>query len=175
MLFQSEGGHGYNAGFYFARPKAGSIEVLKHWIADLEYGAGSDTFEEQHSLGRSLQRRDRVVPLQLGKLNISQFPNGKIWYQLKQPARKDTVFAIHCNWVKKNKKGRLLRDNLWALDALDEGCDPSWNPYEKGCTRFCRPVKFCGIGKPCLLQRCAVMLAQGWHRMALDERKCNDY
>lgn len=172
LLFQSEGGHGYNAGFYLARPSAGATHVLERWIADLASRAGTDGFEEQHSLGRSLRRRNHSIPLKFEKLNMTQFPNGKSWYQLMHPEKKASVFAIHCNWVTKNKKGRLLRDNLWALDASDERCDPSWDPHAQSCERFCRPVVFCTLGQPCRLESCGVMRATGWHSMALAERGC---
>lgn len=172
LLFQSEGGHGYNAGFYLARPGAGANHVLDRWIADLASRAGTDGFEEQHSLGRSLRRRNGSIPLRFEKLNMTQFPNGKSWYQMMHPKNKSSVFAIHCNWVTRNKKGRLLRDNLWALDVSDERCDPSWDPHAQSCERFCRPVRFCTLGQPCGLESCGVMLATGWHSMALAERGC---
>ena len=61
---------------------------------------------EQHSLGRSLGHRNRSLPLRFEKLNISEFPNGKIWWQYRQPVSKHDAYVVHCNWNKGNKKGR---------------------------------------------------------------------
>eukprot|EP00966_Prymnesium_polylepis_P170060 3931224-Prymnesium_polylepis.1 len=176
LLFQSEGGHGFNAGFYLARPGAGAVAVLEYWTADLARQADSKAFEEQHSLGRSLGRHNRSVPTLFEKLNMTEFPNGKIWWQYKQPSTKANTYVVHCNWNKANKKGRLVRDNLWALDAADERCAPNWDPNEGGCIRFCRPFRYCVVGKPCPPESCKRLvptLRENWHPMALREGGCN--
>ncbi|KAL1498844.1 hypothetical protein AB1Y20_013370 [Prymnesium parvum] len=173
LLFQSEGGHGFNAGFYLARPKRGAVTVLSAWTADLMRQAESKAFEEQHSLGRSLSRHNRSVPLLVEKLNTSEFPNGKIWWQYREPKSKRDTYVVHCNWVKSNKKGRLVRDNLWALDAEDSQCAAEWDPLAEGCVRYCRPFRYCAPAVRCVPEACATLVRDGWHAMALREGGCN--
>uniref|UniRef100_A0A7S3AKX1 Nucleotide-diphospho-sugar transferase domain-containing protein n=2 Tax=Haptolina ericina TaxID=156174 RepID=A0A7S3AKX1_9EUKA len=173
LLFQSEGGHGYNAGFYLARPSAGSLGILKKWTVDLTKQAGSKSFEEQHSLGRSLGHRNKSTPLLFAKLNISQFPNGKIWWQYRQPVDKRDAYVVHCNWNKGNKKGRFMRDNLWSLDEEDSRCRPSWDPYMRDCHRNCVGVRYCTPGKPCPRESCKALAHSMWHPMARIEAGCN--
>jgi len=173
LLFQSEGGHGFNAGFYLARPNGAAIHVLEAWVHDLARQAGSKAFEEQHSLGRSIAHRNRSVPLLVEKLKESQFPNGKIWWQYGLPANKSTAYVVHCNWVKGNKKGRLVRDNLWSLDQADSRCAAEWNPLAGGCSRHCRPVRYCQAGHRCPQEPCKKMMTDKvWHSMAFREAGC---
>ena len=173
LLFQSEGGHGFNAGFYLARPNLAAVHVLKHWIHDLARQANSKSFEEQHSLGRSLSHRNRSVPLLVEKLNSSQFPNGKIWWQYGQPRQKREAYVVHCNWVKSNKKGRLVRDNLWALDREDKRCSTTWDPHAGECSRHCRPIRYCTAGQACPQESCKKLTTEAvWHPIALLESTC---
>ena len=41
LAFQSEGGHGFNGGFYFARPTNASLTLLRAWLGDLRAQSGS--------------------------------------------------------------------------------------------------------------------------------------
>jgi len=176
MLFQSEGGYGFNAGFYLARPGAGSMSLLESWIADLSDKTESRSFEEQHSLGRALSHRNRSVPMLYAKLNMSEFPNGKIWWQYQTPESKRSVYVVHCNWNKSNKKGRLVRDNLWALDDADARCSSSWDPHASECSRFCRPVRYCSPGALCPRLTCKQLNStsrEKWHPMARAEMGCS--
>ena len=108
LLLQSEGGHGYNAGFYFARPTEAVDDFMGRWMEDLIGKWGTHAFEEQHSLGRSLRGRgaSRDAPnssaprLRYVKLNMTEVPNGKVWWSNSDEANKNTAHAIHVNWVK---------------------------------------------------------------------------
>ena len=103
---------------------------------------------------------------------MSEFPNGKAWWQYSDPRAKPTAYVVHCNWVKSNKKGRLYRDNLWALDQHDQRCVPSWDPNAEGCTRFCRPSRYCKAGEVCKKEPCSKLRGREWHPMALREAGC---
>jgi len=184
MLFQSEGGHGYNGGFYFARPTNASLTLMHGWLGDLIAQSGSKGFEEQHSLGRSLTRAKRSHSnISFRKLNETEFPNGKIWWQYSQIARKSAAYIIHCNWNKYNKKTRLKRDNLWFLDDDDAFCAaPAVDPMEGGCSHYCVPVRHCEHNKPCLRETSCDRLKglrfrgpdgqDGWHRAAFERAGC---
>lgn len=184
LLFQSELAHGFNAGFYLARPTAAAVNLLEAWVRDLARQAGSKSFEEQHSLGRSIKHvlGSSIHHLRIHKLNHSQFPNGKLWWEQGQPREKREAYMVHCNWVKSNKKGRLVRDNLWALDKLDEKCAANWDPHAGGCTRLCRPVQYCKPGHSfatpsgCPQESCKKLLSPRapWHPMAQLEAGCTN-
>ena len=47
------------------------------------------------------------------------------------------AYVVHCNWVKFNKKTRLVRDNLWFLKEDDSTCDADFDPLTGGCDRWC--------------------------------------
>ena len=47
------------------------------------------------------------------------------------------AYVVHCNWVKFNKKTRLVRDNLWFLTEDDSTCDADFDPLRGDCDRWC--------------------------------------
>ena len=182
MLFQSEGGHGYNGGFYFARPTGGTKALLRAWLANLAASAGSRGFEEQHSLGRVLAGARRAGTTKFIKLNETEAPNGKMWWNALV-ASKAGAHIVHCNWVKLMKKTRLRRDNLWFLDEDDRRCAAGFDPLERGCSHYCVPVTYCAPGKACTYEKdCAKMRKlrlrglrgqEGWHPMAFERANCS--
>lgn len=85
---------------------------------------------EQHSFVRmnKVARGDRSLGFLSKKLNETEFPNGKIWYQYWTWTSKQSAYILHCNWVKFNKKSRFRRDNLWFLDEDDQVRGAERNP-----------------------------------------------
>ena len=114
LLFQSEGGHGFNAGFYLARPGPGAISILEQWTLDLTRQSDSKAFEEQHSLGRSLGRHNRSIPTRFEKLNITEFPNGKLWWQYKLPSRKRDAYIVVPRESDSHPRGRAAAARVTA-------------------------------------------------------------
>ena len=74
-------------------------------------------------------------------LDQSKFPNGKIWYNYWHLTSKSRAYIMHCNWVKLNKKSRMIRDGMWFLDQDDQVCRSDFDPMAEGCQRNCVPVK----------------------------------
>jgi hypothetical protein len=134
---------------------------------------------EQHSFVRINQAaKSKGFGFASRKLNESQFPNGKIWYNYWHITGKRTAYIIHCNWNKMNKKSRLRRDNLWFLEEDEsvrrrrglaqrslrlspplglrgQTCRKDFDPAAEQCQRNCIPVKDgCAMGKPCKYRTC---------------------
>ena len=90
MQFQSEQVYGQNGGFYFARPTNASIGLIDRWISRLAERANSKGFEEQHALNHAIKNSQtlrRAGKLNVVKLNDTQYPNGKIWWQLQRSSK----------------------------------------------------------------------------------------
>mmetsp|Transcript_28055 Transcript_28055/g.93255 ORF Transcript_28055/g.93255 Transcript_28055/m.93255 type:complete len:159 (-) Transcript_28055:40-516(-) len=98
-----------------------------------------------------------------------------MWWSMAPAAySKEAAYAVHCNWNKGNKKGRLMRDLLWWLDEADQRCVPQFDPLENGCRQWCVPIMYCKAdarrGEPgCEYIACDAMRskrAPPWHEMA---------
>ena len=62
---------------------------------------------------------------------------------------------MHCNWVKLNKKSRMIRDGMWFLDEDDQVCRSNFDPMAEDCQRNCLPVKDgCKLHKRCEYRSC---------------------
>lgn len=178
FMAMSESGHGYNAGVYLAMPTNATINLFRIWLKKLTDSATSKHFEEQHALNHAIAYARRMNGT-FKKLPETAFVNGKLWWQYNRPPTKAGVAIIHANWNKHNKKGRLKRDNLWALDRLDSHCMPTWNPFAHNCTRWCIPVQYCRATEICkMYTSCQEMNASFkrgtplWHHSAFDVLGC---
>jgi len=127
-LFQSEQVYGINCGFYFVRPTNATRQFMQSWLDDMvgpraHHVVKGGKMHEQHSFVRKASEAKRHIPgFASRKLNESEFPNGKIWYNYWHWTSKQTAYVMHCNWIKMNKKSRLRRDNLWFLEEDDSVC-----------------------------------------------------
>ena len=178
MLLQSEQVYGYNGGFYLARARPSVMAGVRHWMADLvhTWETRPKKFEEQHSLVSmvKLAKRggvggNRTLTMSSAKLNHSEFPNGKIWMFYSAWTSKAAAFIVHMNWLSNGnkKKHRLVRDDLWFLDADDTRCAAGFDPLAGTCQRFCVPVQSCVPGKPCAyLTNCAALRSGPWHNVS---------
>jgi len=148
LAFQSEQAYGVNGGFYVAWPTARTVDFFERWI-DYLRGMTNRSFEEQHALNGALVRaraRGNITAMKLGE---EDFPNGKIWWQYPDRANKSRAYVVHVNWVKANKKTRLVRDRLWFLDGDDSRCADGFDPFggtHGGCDKGCSPVIHIGLG-----------------------------
>tara|TARA_B110001452_G_scaffold215474_1_gene186652 strand:+ start:1739 stop:2260 length:522 start_codon:yes stop_codon:yes gene_type:complete len=87
---------------------------------------------------------------------------------LFQWTSKATAFIVHMNWLSNGhkKKHRLVRDDMWFLDADDTRCAAGFDPLAGDCQRFCVPVASCVPGSPCAyLTNCAALRAP-WHNVS---------
>ena len=115
----------------------GRARFMQMWLDDMigpnaRHVVKGGKMHEQHSFVRinSIASHDKSLGFLSKKLNQSEFPNGKIWYQYWTWTSKKSAYILHCNWVKFNKKTRFRRDNLWFLDEDDQvrGDEPnSWS------------------------------------------------
>ncbi len=120
MQFQSEQVYGQNGGFYFARPTNASIGLIDRWISRLAERANSKSFEEQHALNHALKYSRtlrRAGRLNVVKLNDTQYPNGKIWWQLQRSSKVRVTDAspqllIHATERRRVRTGGCVRGAL---------------------------------------------------------------
>lgn len=162
-LFQSEQTYGINCGFYLVRPGNATLTFMQMWLDDMigpnaRHVVKGGKMHEQHSFVRinSIASHDKSLGFLSKKLNQSEFPNGKIWYQYWTWTSKKSAYILHCNWVKFNKKTRFRRDNLWFLDEDDQICRPGFDPNEEQCPRNCVSViDGCEVGKRCSYRSCS--------------------
>ena len=116
---------------------------------------GFDRMHEQHSFVRTIRAYRKRPTFKGLLLNQSQFPNGKIWYNYWHLTSKSTAFIMHCNWVKLNKKSRMIRDGMWFLDQDDQVCRSDFDLVAEGCQRNCVPVvDGCPLLKRCQYRGC---------------------
>ena len=81
---------------------------------------------EQHSFVRINQAaKSKGFGFASRKLNESQFPNGKIWYNYWHITGKRTAYIIHCNWNKMNKKSTQQRKSSQYYKRSDKQCQLS--------------------------------------------------
>ena len=105
------------------------------------------------------------------------------------------AYVVHCNWVKFNKKTRLVRDNLWFLTEDDSTCDADFDPLRGDCDRWCAarrhptplradalrtahgrctPVTYCAPAQRCVKSTCGRIQGElrrerrrvPWHALA---------
>lgn len=160
MVFQSEQAYGLNGGFYFARPTNTTLTFIEAWVERLKVMISMPTFEEQHALNSALMRSKRgLLPggakLVFDQLHEQEFPNGKMWWSYPWAVDKRIAYIVHANWVKQQKKSRLLRDTLWFLTPTDAQCKPDFDPYADNCSKLCSPISFVSPGDhPHNFRRC---------------------
>ena len=110
---------------------------------------------EQHSFVRVIKSYRWPNGTKGMVLDQSKFPNGKIWYNYWHLTNKSRAYIMHCNWVKLNKKSRMIRDGMWFLDQDDQVCRSDFDPMAEGCQRNCVPVKDgCPLRKRCAYRGC---------------------
>ena len=110
---------------------------------------------EQHSFVRVIKSYRWPNGTRGMVLDQSKFPNGKIWYNYWHLTNKSRAYIMHCNWVKLNKKSRMIRDGMWFLDQDDQVCRSDFDPMAEGCQRNCVPVKDgCPLRKRCEYRGC---------------------
>lgn len=160
MVFQSEQAYGLNGGFYFARPTNATLTFFAAWVERLTAMIHLASFEEQHALNSALMRSKRGllpggVVLLYDQLHEQHFPNGKMWWSYPWAVDKRVAYIVHANWVKQQKKSRLLRDNLWFLEPSDTKCQAGFDPFVDNCSKLCAPISFVAPGnRPHAHKRC---------------------
>ena len=127
---------------------------------------------EQHSFVRTIKQFGKDTPTFKGLLlSEKELPNGKIWYNYWHRTNKSTAYIMHCNWVKMNKKSRLIRDGMWFLDQDDQVCRSGFDPMAEDCQRNCVPVNDgCRLLQRCSYRGCESQTKLAKHRL-LTSRK----
>jgi hypothetical protein len=69
-------------------------------------------------------------------------------------ADKRTAYIVHVNWVKKQKKSRMVRDALWFLVEGDTRCDATFDPMASACNKLCYPASYAEPGGGVSRKRC---------------------
>lgn len=162
LLLQSELSYGYNAGFYLVRPSESSVAFFDSWMQEMVQPTKESAVQEQHAMfftlgniGSRAAKHWMARGMQLVKLQETEFPVGKVWYELWDSPTHGTdkarAYVLHINWVKSSdiKKWRLKRDHLWFLDGTDETCAVDFDPLERACQRRCAAHVSCELGRPC--------------------------
>jgi hypothetical protein len=165
MAFQSEQAYGLNGGFYFARPTANTLAFFDDWLQHLHMMINSPSFEEQHALNGAVNRIRRLPnrSLHFARFAEREFPNGKLWWSYPMEVDKRTSYLVHVNWVKQQKRSRMMRDGLWFLDATDKNCADGFDPMAAAgyptCTKLCAPISYAPMNAsaPKILKRCDQM------------------
>lgn len=162
LAFQSEQGYGLNGGFYFARPTWNTIAFFDDWIEYLQKMINASAFEEQWALNGALNRVGKLPNRSLFKARLSEreFPNGKMWWSYPMDVDKRIAYIVHVNWVKSQKKSRMLRDRLWFLKQPgDTQCDSGFDPLDDGgwlpCSKLCSAVGYAPVNGNVTMKACA--------------------
>jgi len=162
MALQSEQAYGLNGGFYYAKPTANTFAFFDDWLLHLQTMMNLPTFEEQHALNGAVNRIRKLPNRSFfyARFPEREFPNGKMWWSYPMEIDKRTTYVVHVNWVKQQKKTRMLRDSLWFLDPTDSRCDADFDPLGGGgahppCSKQCNPIGFAPLnGGNHSLKRC---------------------
>ena len=86
-----------------------------------------------------------------------------MWWSDPTEVDKRTSYLVHVNWVKQQKRSRMMRDGLWFLDATDEKCADGFDPMAAAgyptCTKLCAPISYAPMNAtiPRILKRCDQM------------------